>query len=63
MTYVSALNPDAMWQQGIDVGDVRIVVHAVKCKGLTVNLDGSIVKQWSNKADMVPMQVMLLTAF
>jgi hypothetical protein len=43
--------------QGIDVGDVDLVLHVRPCEGLVRQLDGTVEKRFAKKEVMIPLQV------
>lgn len=43
--------------QGIEVGDVDLVLHVRPCEGLVRQLDGTVEKRFAKKEIMVPLQV------
>ena len=43
--------------QGIEVGDVDLVLHVRPCEGLVRQLDGTVEKRFAKKELMVPLQV------
>lgn len=43
--------------QGIDVGDVDLVLHVRPCEGLVRQIDGTVEKRFAKKELLVPLQV------
>jgi len=48
---------DAHATQGIDVGDVDLVLHVRPCEGLVRQIDGTVEKRFAKKELLVPLQV------
>ena len=56
-TYLPACLPVSRFLQGVDCGEVTLVVHVRPCEGLVRSVDGTIEKRFAKKEVAYPLEV------